>query len=458
MNPLRYFSILMTSALLLGFAAPSHSGEVWLLDLKGPIGPASADYLTRNMSAAESAGAEAVILQMDTPGGLDSAMRDIIHRILALNIPVITYVAPQGSRAASAGTYILYASHVAAMAPATNLGAATPVQLGGSSPLSGRDKTDPQSGQSDDNTNDENNPKISGGDALTHKVVNDAKAYIRGLAQLRGRNAEWAEEAVTSAASLAAEQALEQNVIDLIAEDLDDLLRQLDGVPIVMGKGSVTLTADTISVKAISPDWRTRFLQVVTNPSVAYILLLVGIYGLIFELSNPGIGAGGIIGGICLFIALYALQLLPVSYSAMGLLLFGMGLMIAEALSPSFGLLGLGGIIAFVVGSIMLMDTDIPAFQVALPLILSFAAVSAGLLIMTFGMLLKTRRLQTITGTQTLINQEAEVTSLHQNHAMVRLQGELWRVDCDQPLAVGDRVRVTGIQGLTLQVTKEIAP
>lgn len=451
------YKTLVAFLLIFGSLSPALSGEVWLLDLKGPVGPASADYLTRNISGAESAGAEAVILRMDTPGGLDSAMRDIIHKILASRIPVITYVAPQGSRAASAGTYILYASHVAAMAPATNLGAATPVQIGGASPLPGQDKPNTQK-TADDDGKDENEPETMGNDALSHKVVNDAKAYIRGLAQLRGRNAEWAEEAVTSAASITASQALETNVIDLVAKDLDDLLAQLDGVPIATASGSVTLSADTITLRPVSPDWRTRFLQVVTNPSVAYILLLVGIYGLIFELSNPGIGAGGIIGGICLFTALYALQLLPISYSALGLLLFGLGLMVAEALSPSFGILGLGGIIAFVVGSIMLMDTEVPAFQIALPLILSFAVVSAGLLIMTVSMLLKTRRLEATTGTQTLIDQQTEVTSTHHNHVMVRLQGELWQVHCDQPLSEGDRVRVTGIQGLTLEVIKEPHP
>lgn len=448
------YMTLVALLLIFGSVSPALSGEVWLLDLKGPVGPASADYLTRNISDAESAGAEAVILRMDTPGGLDSAMRDIIHRILASKIPVITYVAPQGSRAASAGTYILYASHVAAMAPATNLGAATPVQIGGSSPLPGQGKPNTEK-TVDDEEKDKKEHENMGDDALSHKVVNDAKAYIRGLAELRGRNAEWAEEAVTSAASITASQALESNVIDLVAKDLNDLLTQLDGVAIATASGSVTLNADTITVRPVSPDWRTRFLQAVTNPSVAYILLLVGIYGLIFELSNPGIGAGGIIGGICLFVALYALQLLPISYSALGLLLFGLGLMVAEALSPSFGILGLGGIIAFVVGSIMLMDTEVPAFQIALPLILSFAVVSAGLLIMTVSMLLKTRRPEATTGTQTLIDQQAEVTSIHHDHAMVRLQGELWQVRCDKPLSEGDRVRVTGIQGLTLEVIKE---
>ena len=292
-------------------------------------------------------------------------------------------------------------------------------------------------------------------DAMRSKVVNDARAYIRGLAELRGRNAEWAEAAVTEAATLTASRALEKNVIDVVADDVDDLLAQIDGRTVKVGKASVTLATAGATVKQVEPDWRTKFLGVITDPSVAYILLMVGIYGLIMEFSNPGMGAGGIVGAICLFLALYSMQLLPISYSALALLILGLGLMVAEAFSPSFGILGLGGIVAFIVGSIMLMDTDLPGFQIALPLILSLAAVSAGMLILVVGLLLKTRRQPAVSGLGTMVGEEAVVADIRDSGAMVKLHGELWNAHSDQQLSVGDRVRVTSVSGLQLEVTKE---
>ena len=440
------------------------------------MGPASADHLLRGIAGAEESGADAVILRMDTPGGLDTAMRDVIHGILDAQIPVIGYVAPQGSRAASAGTYILYACHIAVMAPATSLGAATPVQLGGGSGLPGMPEPQPeksgapdeelkaQEAESGDSTTEKpaaateqpTAAKIpSNSDAMRNKVVNDARAYIRGLAELRGRNSEWAESAVVEAATLTAAEALEKNVIDLIAGDVDDLVKQLNGRSIVVGAKTVTLNTENAAVKRVEPDWRTRFLGVITNPSVAYILLMVGIYGLILEFSNPGIGAGGVVGAICLFLALYALQLLPISYSALGLMLLGLGLMVAEAFSPSFGILGLGGVIAFIVGSIMLMDTDVPGFQIAVPLILALAAVSAGLLVLVAGLLLKTRRQAAVSGVSTMVGAQAIVADIRNGHVMVRLQGELWQAHCDDRLSIGDSVRVKSIAGLQLEVNKE---
>ncbi len=431
----------------------SPTGEVWLIDIDGPIGPATADHVVRNLDEINLSGAEALILRMDTPGGLDSSMRDIIHAILASRIPVIGYVAPQGSRAASAGTYILYASHIAAMAPATNLGAATPVQLGGtpSLPTPGGEKP---ADTGDGNGPDDQQP-VDSGNAMHHKVVNDARAYIRSLAELRGRNAEWAVKAVTEAATLSADQALEQKVIDLVADDEASLLRAVSGRKIMIAGQERTLNTAGAIIRRIEPDWRTEFLGVITNPNIAYILLLIGVYGLIFELSSPGMGAGGIIGGICLLLALYALQVLPISYSALGLLFLGLGLMVAEAMSPSFGILGLGGIVAFIVGSIMLLDTDVPGFRIALPIILALALTSAGLLILVVSLLLKSRRRAVVSGLSTLEGRTAEVMRVSKGSAMVRLQGELWRVQCDSPLSIGDRVLVTGANGLVLKVKKE---
>ena len=327
--------------LWLACGATAGGGEFWVVDLKGPVGPASADHIIRSIDAADQAGAAGVILRMDTPGGLDQAMRHIIHAMLESPLPVIGYVAPQGSRAASAGTYILYASHVAAMAPATNLGAATPVRIGGLPPLPGQDGKPPPDDPSAPGADEGAEPRL-GGDAMDHKAINDARAYIRGLAELRGRNAEWAERAVTEAATLTASGALEKGVIDLVAEDVDDLLARVSGRKVRVGQEEVTLDTSGARVRMVEADWRTRFLEVITNPNVAYVLLMVGIYGLFLEFSNPGIGIGGVVGGISLLVALYALQMLPISYSALGLLLLGLGLMIAEALSPSFGVLGVG--------------------------------------------------------------------------------------------------------------------
>ena len=465
------FAILILVVSTISAEPETGNGEVWLLDLNGPVGPASADYLLRGFANAEQAGAIAVILRMDTPGGLDTAMRDIIHGILASNIPVIGYVAPQGSRAASAGTYILYACHIAAMAPATNLGAATPVQIGGSNPgLPGmeeppaKEKESEPEPQSATNEGDKASDDVksspaqrapSNSDAMRNKVVNDARAYIRGLAELRGRNADWAEMAVSEAATLTASEALEKNVIDLVAVDTDDLLTALNGRPVSVGEATINLDTSNVTLRLIEPDWRTRFLNVITNPNVAFILMMVGIYGLILEFSNPGIGAGGVVGAICLLLALYALQLLPISYSALALMLLGLGLMMAEALTPSFGLFGVGGIIAFIFGAIMLMDTDVPGFQIALPLILAFAVVTAGLLILLVGLLLKTRHQPAVSGIDTLLGQEAVVTEIRDNGIQIKVQGEIWSASSDQTLAVGDTVRINSVSGLLLEVVKK---
>jgi len=467
----RFFLLLVASVFLSGAAAATKSeiapapsvasGVVWEVAIDGPVGPATADHVVRNIEAAGAAGVQALILRLDTPGGLDNAMRDIIHAILASAVPVIGYVAPQGSRAASAGTYILYACHIAAMAPATNLGAATPVQLGGTPSLPGAaEKQPPAEAEGDKRAGDDGagpsaNRKVGAGDAMHHKVVNDAEAFIRSLAELRGRNVDWAVRAVSEAATLSAVQARELGVIDLVAEDTSALLQAVSGRVVVVGGVARTLAVANSSVRKIEPDWRTQFLAVITNPNIAYLLLLIGVYGLIFELSSPGLGAGGIIGSICLLLALYALQVLPISYSALGLVVLGLGLMVAEALSPSFGILGLGGIVAFIVGSIMLLDTDVPGFRIALPMILALALVSAGVLIMVVGLLLRSRRRAVVTGLSSLEGMTAQVVRVQDDAILVRLQGELWRVRCEQTLRVGDRVRVAGATGLTLDVTKE---
>lgn len=442
--------VLFLVSFVLSTSLASMPGDVWLLEMDGPIGPATADYVTRTIEEAEGSAAELLILQMNTPGGLDQAMRDIIQAILASGVPVVCYVAPQGSRAASAGTYILYASHVAAMAPATNLGAATPIMIGGAPTLPGSEPEQDTGSEKDDA-----DKPLSSMDTMQSKMVNDAQAYIRSLAELRGRNIDWAVRAVTEAATLTAEEALELNVIDLIAEDTPALIDALHNRSVTLDGEEHLLNTTGAEVHTVEPGWRTEFLRVITNPSVAYLLLLVGIYGLIFEFSSPGMGGGGIIGGICLLIALYALQLLPISYSALALILLGLTLMAAEAFSPSFGALGAGGIVAFVIGSIMLMDTDVPGFRIALPVILALAAVSAGMLIVVLNLLLRARRQPVVSGSSAMVGETAEVVDSDNEAVWVRLNGELWRVNCSGSLEVGDQVTIKNVSGLILDVEKK---
>lgn len=419
-----------------GQAAPA---AVWVLGIDDAIGPASADYLVRSLDQAQAQGAQLVVIRMDTPGGLDSAMRQMIKAILASPVPVATFVAPSGARAASAGTYILYASHVAAMAPGTNLGAATPVQIGAPP---GTPKDDKAKGSNDE--------------TLARKQANDAAAYIRGLAQLRGRNADWAEKAVREAVSLSASEALRLNVIDQVADDLPDLLRKLDGKTLtVAGQPRLLQTAGASLVEHL-PDWRTRVLAVITNPSMALILIMIGVYGLLFEFMNPGSTLGGVVGGICLLLALYALQLLPVSFAGVALILLGIAFMIAEAFLPSFGVVGFGGIVAFVVGALILIDTDAPGFGIPLALIGTLAVLSALLIGGVLGMALKARRRALVSGDAGLVGSLVTVTQVMAGNpfcGFVLAQGEQWQAQCAAPLQAGQNVRVTARHGVMLEVS-----
>lgn len=439
-------------------------GKLVRLEMRGAIGPATSDYILEGLEHAREIDAKLVVIDMDTPGGLDSAMRDIIKGILGSPVPVVTWVSPSGSRAASAGTYILYASHVAAMAPATNLGAATPVAIGGGGPPL---PASPESeGGSDEGGND--GPKkgtdadddagaspATGGTAMEKKSVNDAVAYLRSLAELRDRNADWAERAVREAASLSAEEALENNVIDVVADTLDELLAAIDGRVVKVGDDDVTLATTDLEVEVFEADWRTQLLATITNPNIAYMLLLAGAYGLLLEGYNPGALVPGIVGAICLLLALFAFQVLPVNYAGLGLMLLGIILMVAEAFAPSFGALGLGGIVAFVFGSIMLMDSDVPGFQVSRLLIGSVATVASVLMLGLMYFMMRSFRRPVVSGAEQMVGSTGEALEDFVGDGQVFVHGERWKARARMPIRQGDAIRVTGMRGLELDVEKQ---
>jgi membrane-bound serine protease (ClpP class) len=432
-------------------------GPAVVLDISGAIGPATADYFHRGMEEAKAANAQFVVLRMDTPGGLDSAMRDMIKDILASPVPVVTFVEPAGARAASAGTYILYASHVAAMSPATNLGAATPISIGGA-PAAPKPQEQPGDGENrDPPANGAESPKMTErdwmSDATRRKAVFDAAAYIRGLAQLRGRNAEWAEKAVREAVSLSADEARRIGVIDIIASDTDDLMRKLDGREVrISDDHTATLRTQNIEVVVMQPDWRNRFLATITSPSIAYILMLIGIYGLLLEFYNPGTFIPGIAGAISLLTALYAFQMLPVNYVGIALILLGVAFVIAEVFVSSYGVLGVGGAIAFVVGSVMLMDTEIPEFQLPWGLIAAVSVLTIGFSVAVVGMAIKARGRRVVSGVEEMLGAEGEALEDLNVTGWVRVHGENWKAVTNTTIRQGEKVRVTGIRGLELSV------
>ena len=437
--------LLAGSWLALG-AANEADRKAVLLEIDGPIGPAVADYFHRGLERAQSRQAAIVVVRMDTPGGLDLSMRTIIQDILSSTVPVAVYVSPSGARAASAGTYILYASHIAVMAPATNLGAATPVRIGGV-PNPMEDKQ--PKGDKDEEKKDH---AAKPADAMEKKILNDAIAYIRGLAQMRGRNEEWAEQAVREAASLPAQEAVKLRVVDFVAQDVSELLRKANGRKVSVAGNEVVLRTEGLVVERIDPDWRSRLLAVITDPNVAYILMLLGIYGLFFELWNPGFVLPGVLGGICLLLALFAFQVLPINYAGLGLILLGIAFMVAEAFAPSFGALGIGGVVAFSVGSIMLMDTDVEGYTIAWPLIATVTVTTALFFIGVVMLVLKARQRSVVSGREEMIGDTGEALESFKTDGRVRIHSEDWNARSRVPVERGQKVKVTAMEGLVLLI------
>lgn len=434
-------------ALAASGGAPPVSRTGTLLPVSGPIGPATSDFFVRKLEAAQESGTSLVIVTIDTPGGLDSAMRDMIQAILASEVPVVAFVAPSGARAASAGTFLVYASHVAAMAPATNLGAATPVQIGPGS--SGG--TAPRKPASDDGDESET-PAESPGSAAERKALNDAVAYIRGLAELRGRNVDWAESAVREGASLPADEALAAGVIDLVASDIPDLLRQIDGRKVKLRASEVELATAGLTLHEVETDWRTELLALITNPNVAYLLMLIGIYGLLLEGYNPGAIVPGVVGAICLLLALFAFQVLSVNYAGLALIALGVVLIVAESFVPAFGALGLGGIIAFVIGSVLLLDREVPGFSIAWQMIATMALAGALVLLAIVSFAVRARRRPVVSGSEGLTRETAEALEDFERRGMVRVHGELWTAESSTPVRAGQRLSIRSVDGLVIHV------
>lgn len=449
----RFASALLACFLMLGLAMGSAAtaqaddatpdrpgaGAAVVLDVTGPIGPATVDYLRQGFEDAQDAAI--IIVRIDTPGGLVDSMRDIVQMFLGSPMPVITYVAPSGARAASAGTYMLYASHLAVMAPGTNMGAATPVQMGGApTPLEGGDDTDQ-----------------APADAMTAKITNDSVAYIRALAELHGRNADWAEEAVRKAASISASEALELGVIEVVAPDLDALLAAADGRSVALGGQQVVLHTADLEIVYIPPNWRAELLNYLANPTLAYLLLLIGIYGIIFEVANPGTFVPGIIGGISLLVALYALNMLPINGAGVALVLLGIALMAAEAFAPSFGALGIGGIAAFGLGSLFMFE-KVPGFHLSPGVVIAATIVSALLLIVVLAAAVRAYRRDVVSGDATIIGVEGVVLDWSGESGTILIHGERWQARARTPPSVGSHVLVVGRDGLTLNIEPAPSP
>jgi len=399
--------------------------KVYLIKIDAPITPVVAEYIIKSIDKASDRKAEALIIQLNTPGGLLESTTDIVMRMIASEVPIVVYVAPSGGRAASAGVFITMAANLAVMAPTTHIGAASPIQLEG--------KMD---------------------ETMQRKAMNDTAAWARGIAEKRGRNAGWAEDAVRKAVSATETEALKLKVIDFIAPDVKALVREIDGrtVDVVMGKKTIH-TADAV-VEELPMGFRYKLLGIISNPNIAYILMILGFYGLYFELSNPGAIFPGVAGAICLILAFYALQTLPINYAGLMLIILGIALFIAEAFITSHGVLGIGGTIAMLLGSVMLIDSSSPALQISWAVIIPAVALSALLFIITVSVAVKVYREKADTGKEGLIGMQALAKTDILADGQVFMRGEYWSAWSDEPISKGDKVTIISVEGLKLKVKK----
>ena len=449
-------SIAVIASLVFGFLTSVSQAEdsVVVLELKGGIGVATADYVISGIEHAEEINAELVIIDMDTPGGLMGPMRDIIQVILGSSVPVATYVTPEGARADSAGTYILLASHIAAMSPTTHLGAATPVSLTGDSVTpeqpSEEEETDEEEDESAEESVSESKP--SPGTSMERKVLNDAVAYIRGLAERHGRNADWAEDAVRDAATLTAREALEENVIEFIAADHAELLELVNGLELEVNNETVTLATNAVTIEQYEPNLRIKILSAIANPEIVLLLGMIGLYGLMYEGWNPGAIVPGVVGIICLLLAAYALQVLPVNYAGLALIIVGLALMTAEAFAPSFGALGLGGIAAFIFGSIMMFDSGIPGFGISLTFVISIAILAALFIVWLVSFVLRLRHRGAVSGRGSIVGGVGTAEMAFTGEGKIWLEGESWTARSNVPIEKDQKVIVRNLVGLILEV------
>ena len=426
MKRFRFLPLLILSFTLVTPAGWASLDEVYVARVEGIIAPSLAEFFVSAIRKAEDGGAHAIVFELDTPGGLDTSMRIIIKEILRSPAPVIIYVSPSGARAASAGAFITIAAHVAAMAPGTNIGAAHPVQMGG--------------GEADEE--------------MTRKVENDAAAYIRGLAERRGRNATWAEDAVRKSVSATATEALRLKVIDVVAENRADLLAKIDGRTVETGAGKITLKTKTAKIVEVEMSFRDKILSVISNPTIAYILLILGMAGLYFELSTPGAILPGVLGGICLILAFYAFQTLPINYAGLLLIILGVILFIAEVKVVSHGILTIGGMTALILGSLMLIDSPAPFLQISLSAILGVTAATTAFFVFAIGAVFRAHRRQPATGREGLVGQAGVARTRLSPDGLIFIRGEIWNATCAEGVEPGEQVQVTAVAGLKLKVKK----
>lgn len=430
LNPIKLIAIV---ALVIGISSPSFASKIIELKINGAIGPATADYIDRNINNSQDA--DLIIVIIDTPGGLDLATRSIVQQFLSSKVPVVVYVSPTGSRAASAGTYLIYASTLAAMAPGTQLGAASPVSL--------------DAGVNGSNSSTQKS-------TMDKKIFNDAVATIRSLAQLRGRNQEFAQNAVVDAATMTDTEALKSGVINFIAKDEQDLLVQLNGLVVTQNNKQIKIDTTNPRIEVITPGWRTDFLAAITNPNVAYFLILLGLYGIFFELLNPGFVLPGVIGGVSMLTALYALQLLPVNYTGLGLMILGVIFIIGEGHTHTFGVLSVGGTVSFVLGSIMLINTTDVAYQIAWSVIWAMTVINIAILLLLFSMVFRAQRRRTVIGLSTLIGSTGRALGEINLEGLAVIRGEIWSVHAKTPISINKKIKVINVDGLYLEV-KEVS-